>query len=168
MPDQPVKYRPAKPASPHRDPPPGEGCKTVLADKVEQAAHNEDGRDEGGNEADADDRRIVHGQDVSVLEEIIGKGAGHGGHREKERKLRRRALVRAHQKSARDGRARARNARHHGQRLAKADGHTQPQRIVHCIVITRLQRHLVDHQQDDPADDERGADQRGAIQTAPS
>ena len=71
---------------------------------------------------------------VDVLVEVVGEGAGHGGHGQEERIFRRRALVGAEQQRADDGRAGARHAGDQRQALEEADAEAEAERIVHDVV----------------------------------
>jgi hypothetical protein len=94
--------------------------KPCLETIVEQVLHHETPAMKAVMKP-TDDDGVVHRQHVAVLVEIEREGAGHGRHGEKERELRRRALVGAHQQRAGDGRTRSRRAGNHRQALAQPD-----------------------------------------------
>ena len=71
----------------------GKDGKAALRDEIEEAADHDQGRDEGADEADDDQRGVVDRQGLVAPEQIIGEGAGHGRHGEEEREFGRGALA---------------------------------------------------------------------------
>src|SRR3954468_16975223 len=86
-----------KPGRPDSDSPPGEERKAVARDVVEEALDHDEAGDEGGGEADRDQRPVLEGQGLVALGQLVGECPGHSRHGKEERELRRGALVGAHQ-----------------------------------------------------------------------
>jgi hypothetical protein len=61
----------------------------VAADEVEERTHHQHGCDEGCDEADGDEADLGDIDQVAVLVEVEGEGAGHGRNGEEEGKFRR-------------------------------------------------------------------------------
>ena len=72
-------------------------------DEADQRANHQQGGEEGGGEAHGDDETGIQREGAAVLVEVVHRRPQHGGHRQKERKLRRRALVHAQHQRADDG-----------------------------------------------------------------
>ncbi len=127
----------------------------MAGDIGQECLHHDRRRDERHHEADRYDADVIDRHLAAVLVEIIGERADHGRDREKERELRRRALVAAEQHRRHDAGAGARYAGDHRDALRDADPQIHHQRIARGVVLMRLEIELIDPQEDRAADDQR-------------
>src|SRR5262249_38842143 len=66
------------------DAPPREQVESVAGDVVEEAFNHDPPGDERRDEADRHHQHVVEAHMRAVLVEVVGEGAGHGGHGEVE------------------------------------------------------------------------------------
>ncbi len=155
---QPNIHKPASPKQPTTIRHQAKGVKPWREMKARKPRTTTRPGEEGGHEADRDQRHVVGVEDLVVLVEVVGEGARHRRHGEEEGEFGGRALGRAPSASRRRSSRGARDTGHHGDHLEEADLQRHQRRDLVDVIGARLQIELVDGEQHEAAGDQRDAD----------